>query len=602
MKTRAVFAITLAVRSPFLFRALTGAMLGVDAAQLRDQDGCAIIPSDQVRGVLRQALNYLGEAAPAVIAAGQIETLLGNLSPKQGSPKYREPDEPDRSSLIFSDLRAAGCDGGAVETTRIEIDEETGAVKTGHVQVIELAAPYGAEVAFEGEIVAFADPGTLDALKEALGKALAIIPAIGAYKSAGFGEIVHEQSGIDFKEGHALAMPAAAPRGDLRRAYWVTFDRPILVDAARVADNTFLGSAIIPGSTFKGALAQRLAYAGEDPEHGTYSKALSGIRFSHAFPEARDGRPSGAPFPLSLVGLKSSNMIGDALDVPYGKGAQIDGESPLFVADWKPGLSLEAEKRLGWPHYEAPEPMARTHTAIDEEGVAAEEQLYTTVALSVLRPEGWAEPGPRRWLFVADGSRVEDQEKCAQLFALLEQGLEPLGKTNARAKLTPAGSAIAALPCAIPIHGRETQFTVVLKTPAIIADALGDGDVQEQYERYFREQCPAAALKSFFASQRLAGGYHATRRRPYGSAYYPFVLTEPGSVFLLEAESGAANAVQERLSDLARDGLPLPPLKHAASLNWRNCPFVPENGFGEIAVDYLSDASTASLLERVTHA
>ena len=129
----------------------------------------------------------------------------------------------------------------------------------------------------------------------------------------------------------------------------------------------------------------------------------------------------------------------------------------------------------------------------------------------------------------------------------------------------------------------------------MMADPLGGGEVKTQYEQYFEFACPGCKLKNFFAAQRFAGRYHATRRRPYGKPYYPFLLTEPGSVFLVETEV-------EKLKDLVRFGLPLPALKHAAALDWRNCPFVPENGFGQITADYLSVSAPATLLEPVSHA
>lgn len=90
-------------------------------------------------------------------------------------------------------------------------------------------------------------------------------------------------------------------------------------------------------------------------------------------------------------------------------------------------------------------------------------------------------------------------------------------------------------------------------------------------------------LVDFCASQRLAGGYLATRYRAYGKAYYPFVLTNSGSVFLLEGEG-----LQAKLADLALTGLPVPELNGRAP-RWETCPYVPENGYGRFSADYLSN-------------
>ena len=110
-------------------------------------------------------------------------------------------------------------------------------------------------------------------------------PAIGAVKSAGYGEVV--KPAVTLSKSTAVVIPTGA-NAVARRRYRVTFDRPILVDAEWIADNAMAGSAIVPGAVFKGALAQMLTYAGEDPRKGDYSGPLSAISFSHAFPEAED--------------------------------------------------------------------------------------------------------------------------------------------------------------------------------------------------------------------------------------------------------------------------------------------------------------------------
>lgn len=407
-----------------------------------------------------------------------------------------------------------------------------------------------------------------------------------------------------------MTLPKLPPVHEERRAYWVTFDRPFLVDARRIADNVLLGAAIIPGGAFKGALAERLKHYGQNPEDGPYAAALSALRFCHAFPENKDGQPSGAQTPLSLVQLKDgdNHVFGDALGVPYGKGARIkkiESRAPLFRPDWKDDVLDPALLELGYPAYDDPEHLPRTHTAIKTD-IAETERLYTTVARSPRRPRCWSDKPdkpsePRRWLLVVDGGEVADKAKLACLFALLEKGLEPIGRTEARAEFMRSEARLAVPPEPEPLHNAANRFAIVLKTPALIADPLGDGDTRKQYESYFEQVCPGASLVNFFASQRWAGRYLAVRRRPYGKAYYPFALTEEGSVFLIEAANGQIDSVRKTLSRLARCGLPLPALEKADPLNWRNCPFVPENGFGEITADYLSVQRDAKRLERVIY-
>lgn len=616
MRARCIYEIELTVRSPFLFRGLANSMLGVDAAQLRDEDDNPVIPSDQIRGVLKEALQDLKTAAPALVTEKQISDLFGNPSPAHDS-KNDEWDRPDRGILFFSDLIAEVASSVTEEITRIEIDDSTGATKTGHVQVIELVSPLGAEVTFKGEILAFCSsaPGgppeqafitEARSLEQIFQKALQVARSVGAFKSVGFGEIVHGGSRIYLKEEElrVLHLPNANADPDRRRAYWVTFDRPLLVDAARVSDNTFLGSAVVPGAVFKGALAERLRYAGNDPEKGVFAAALSSLHVSHAWPESADGRVSGHSLPLSLIGLKTdkgSPLFGDALSVGYNEGAMIAGKAAFFGPDWKEELHAGAAKLFGQAQFDEPIPLPRTHTAIETRGIAAEAQLFTTVARSVRRPKNWSNPGlSRRWLLVVDGNQVEP-DKLASLFALFDEGLGPLGKTGALARFERAEDIFAQPVLPAPVHGTANCFAIVLKTPALMVDPRAGGDVKTQYEQYFAAQCVGARLKNFYAAQRFGGRYQAMRRRPYGNSYYPFILTEPGSVFLLEAENSQIEKIQKKLNDFVCFGLPLPQLEGVRQLSWRNCPFVRENGFGEITANYLSTPSQAALLKAVTN-
>ena len=69
--------------------------------------------------------------------------------------------------------------------------------------------------------------------------------------------------------------------------------------------------------------------------------------------------------------------------------------------------------------------------------------------------------------------------------------------------------------------------------------------------------------------------------------YYPYVLTEAGSVFILRAHSQEITLARERLEYLEQHGLPHPDgIKRTRPDElWRDCPFVPENGYGEICIN-----------------
>lgn len=582
--------IALTVRSPFLFQGLANGLMGIDTAQLRDEEGRPVIPADQVRGVLLEAMTDLAAAAPTLATADDIRQLFGqgSIEAKAGTGGVIEYDRPERSELIFADLVADGLDCSVGETTRVQIDEETGAVKTGHMQVIELVAPLRREVTFKGSFVAFLKRGSSKRQIDAIVAALATVSSIGAFKSAGFGEITKHSLTVGAEQDLALPAATSAP---LRQSYLVSFDRPILVDAKWVADNAVSGAAIVPGAAFKGALAERLRRAGIDPESDPrFAKPLAAMRVSHAFPVTDAGDLLLESLPLSLVALKREGegfAFGDALKVPYGRGATIDGEAALFSTDWKDETFSDAAKALGRVGGDPPSELPRTHTAIGPKGIAEDQRLFTTIARSTRG---------RKWLLTVDGGG--DSPEYQQLVALLEGGLDGIGRTGARATLLPVTQPVA-WPQPKCVASHPDLFVVVLRTPAMMTDPLAAGDAKTQYERYFELTCPDAMLENFYAAQRLAGRYLATRRRPYGATYYPFVLTEPGSTFLIKAKPGKTKSVSEKLAQLMRSGLPVVALSRAAPLSWRNCPFVPENGFGDITVDHMS--GSLKLWEAVGH-
>ena len=63
--------------------------------------------------------------------------------------------------------------------------------------------------------------------------------------------------------------------------------------------------------------------------------------------------------------------------------------------------------------------------------------------------------------------------------------------------------------------------------------------------------------------------------------YEAFLVTTEGSIFEL---SGPA-ALQADFERFACNGLPLPESLPADRRDWRHCPFVPENGYGEVRID-----------------
>lgn len=623
---RLVYTVTLWLRSPFLFRGLTAGLVGVDVAQLRDENGDPILPASQLRGMLREALRDLA-TAKAGITEQEIDDLFGRASDDKEKGREKENKEgttndPMRGAILVGDLTAAAAcmvrdaDADADrweslleplpeagETTRIEIDDNFGSVKKGALQVLELVAPFGAAVRFCGHIVLFRPQKEAERYAELLDNALRLVASIGALKSPGFGEVIAERSSVTFTRATSLALPDADKAGSLPDflRLRVRFDRPLLVDAEKIAGNTFRGNHIVPGAVFKGALARRLELAGTVPSPGTPAgKALSGLSVSHAFPESAEqpGRPYGLPLPLSLVAVNEATFA-DALLIDRGKGAMIDGKPAKFTGNWKAKWFGGALDLLGYPKDNEPPDLPRTHTAL-EDGVAKDQALFTTIARSVK---------DRSWLLDIDLSGLDDALKStawALLQALEKDGLDGIGKTGAHASFERIHDAKPPEPK--PLHGKDkpNHYAIMLTTPTLMLDPaklwndkgewLQDfQDPHNAYAAYWQWALPGAVMHGFFAEQSLSGGYLARRRRLYGAGtYFPFLLTKPGAVFLIETEK------TDRLAELCRLGLPVPDLAQTREpISWQTCPYLPENGYGRITADYLSKPAQFELTRRV---
>jgi hypothetical protein len=145
---------------------------------------------------------------------------------------------------------------------------------------------------------------------------------------------------------------------------------------------------------------------------------------------------------------------------------------------------------------------------------------------------------------------------------------------------------------------RDGRCIVVLQTDALMLDPweLSGGDretVKAAYAGYWQAASGGVLkLERHLAAQKLLGGYLGRRFRPLGETdYYPFFLTAAGAVFVLKATD------PDKAAELCKNwktwGLPPPDWAlekrygktESGRLDWRQCPFTPENGFGEIAIN-----------------
>lgn len=598
---RQVFDVTIGVRSPFLFAAVDPGAHGIDTTSLREDHGgdLPMLPGDHLRGHLRHAAAVLFEHAPAV-----FEQLFGRPSRDRALlesehtdadalPPDDTADQPDPGRLIVGDFRARRFVHAGRETAidkrrmavfhRVAIDDDTGAAREGMLQVLDVPVPAGAVALFEGTIVLRGPVAGLPDPAGALRDLLRTVGFVGGVKSAGFGETVVDTLEIDEPAKKALRLPTvsaakppptavAAPPGLPRRlTVDIEIDQPFMVDSVRLALNVFRGAAVIPGGALKGTVAAALndagllARAGGDDANAAFGR----IRFGHAFPlvEADGAERLGdrvLPLAICIAGDRAGIVLDDTDLEPL-----IAAGTPTFPLDFK-GDSVDAIRaRLGRPAAMLAR-QARGRVAIDHNGIADEGKLFFNEPVIATG---------RRWRFTLSCD-AGDPRLFEQVVALLRQGVHGLGRTGARVTAVVAAPEVPPPPCP------AGRVRLLLETPAMLTDPASELAPGVQYRRYF-EDILEAELEDFraVAVRRTIGNYLAYRyrQRRDGPRYQPYELTEAGAVFAFTIDAAAAARLGRHLAN------GLPPLLDGApardpGTDWRRCPYVAENGFGEISL------------------
>lgn len=599
--------ITLVVAGPVISRSSAEPAFGLDASQLRTGD-CPVLPGAQIRGLLREVFARAEATGSPAVNSGWIATWFGapsadhRRSDESSSAAY----EPKAGRLVFEDFFAPPSGRADGRITRIRVDPATGAVEEGMLHSVEALWNWGEEVWFAGGLLIDGDASDTEiaSLKRRLDWGFKLIPAVGAHRTAGFGRLLR----VEIDSAEATANDAPADLNGLVGAAGTSIalhpKAPFLVNAEGFGGNFFAGAAEIPGAVLKALAARKLRALGR---YGEYEALLSRLIFRHARPEPDDGRrrPRPRAIPQSLFAVfedKKVEAVGD--DLLGGAGEFL--EWPIaFQGDWKGGdLSaspadagepVSIRDAYGWT--EPPRRIARTRTAASEEGVAEDQQLFSHAAVD---PNGYVW---RAEILLPDP--VEDRNEAAALLALLEGEMLGLGKSKVRVAWSAEPLEVAHADPVEPISRADGKATwrLVLETPALLqSQATIDGAMRASdprkrmiliYGDYFQgvlaewarkngQDAPAkgAVEVQFRATQRLAGGYIALRYPPHDGGYVPWLLTEAGSTFHVttpEAFDGFFAAV-------ARTGLPLPADLGDSRRDWRGCPWVPENGWGEARV------------------
>jgi hypothetical protein len=603
--------IELTLEAPIISRSAAVGAFGVDAVMARSWDGRICLPRKLIKGCLRQAWKELSSATDGAFDI-DLAALLGDKS--ENRPDSANGVEPYRSRLLFDDFVADHV-GISEVTYRISIDSERGAVDEGAYQVIESPFPAGAGVQFKGQVRFFAqDKVEADNITNYVLGGLRWVAGYGALENVGFGRLVSASLEKDSIQASVEIVPG--PELDVDSIdLTITPCAPFCIAKHRTDGNFFESEAFIPGGIIKGAIADAwlAALGSQETVVSTNIKnsnmpelcaSFDRIRFTHAFP-SRGGKHRPVQWPISIVRDSDGNHHDVALDespkcFPAQGKDKNELFAPSFFLDWK-DEGASAYQEYGWAD---PPRRLEMHTEIENN----KPKTGVLFAYETVLPKDLESGASFEWYSSVDLAGVESLHRpkvAAQLKAVLTAlGLNGFGKTKARAAvIVDIAGTIKPKKQSIRKAQSGNTWIVTLQTPALLCDPwnLHEGDRQirlkEEYGRVWGELgtrgdgTPLVDLVRFFARQTLAGGAYLQGRFSKSKPYNPYILTDAGSVFVLKAHPGGEAEVEGIVNTWLNHGLPLPACAAARyGDNWRTCPYIRENGYGEIALNIKNTA------------
>lgn len=601
MTVQATIILNLDICGPFLCSGTAPVSWGFDSTFDRDYLGRPYIDRSHIKGKLREAMKEIGTPI------NDLDKWFGKEGPMENG------------NIFFSDLRLKDTEleKKLLKTParkilhRIAMDNENHVVKSGALQVMENAFPGGREAdeseksyTWKGTIsyVAF-DDDDAKKIHEEISLGLKWMARLGAEKGIGFGRMksvdaeLMKPVAIDLKHS-----PAAKQSPHLTLS--ITTDDVLMLGDIRIKANYQDSKDYITGSAIKGALAQALNTACGvefpaktliDEKNDKVKKhfpnlvaCLPKIRFTHAFPSTTDKRP--VIIPYSVV-----SVDGKHCDVALHKEPMFFGDQlPSFQIDWKEGDYPKPDV-FGWA---TPLKFAKTRTAIEDRTRRADDGRMFTYQYVCPRDE---EGTPISWIggIYLDGIPKNDLPALqGELECALGQ-LRYLGKRASLVKAKIKTDEPGQYKPVVPFKQLDTPAkdiaVVALQSDALMVkaeDLIAKGQtaegLDELYKAYWKEITGGACeLSHFFAMQKIRGGFLRLNKKKQNESYYPYYLTEAGSVFVLTIKKIEA---QQKFQEWKQKGLPLPRWAVDAYAEnsenvWKRCPYVPENGYGEVAIN-----------------
>jgi hypothetical protein len=598
------------VIAPFVIAGNDRAVWGLDVSQIRNSAGQAIIPDTHIKGVLRHALVKKHENSD------MADALFGRHIPDRDEKTPARPSDLEitfqtekSGAMQFEDLVATPLDASlqldVPRITRVSIDDETGTARKGHLLISESGAAPGKTVIFKGAALLWAaDKDEAATRIQSLNEAAELVSAIGRFKTVGWGETA--KISLDLC---AEVLPYAADKAekllkDLKNGPLTlsfTPDRPFVVNARYSDSNTLEGDSIIPGGVIKGALAAHLKSRGVPISQDSFKKTLARLRIEHALPMQGD---------TELVGRDPQDLVRWGPKDQRGKSAWFKAAEPNYNdAAGLPNFPID--EKSDETVVDLCEREVRTRVAIDETKQAAKKSALFTQ--SMVRPTKGGRPVTWQSQLSLPAQRADiDDAALLQILQALAEGPTSLGKTHAR--MTHVSLVKSTAPSALePAERDADRIRIVLRTPALMvrerhlgpAPMAPSGDCGAGYANalalYWKMATNGAwqiardtylgvpDMPAFFVRLQFRGGFEARAHRFFGKDILePFVLTEAGSVFYLE-RTGTGDAVAA-LEQLMSNGLPAARWGDTEPTavgpdDWAECPFVPQNGYGDIQIE-----------------
>jgi hypothetical protein len=547
----------------------------------------AVLHDRHIKGRLREAWQELAPMLSIPLndwlgtPGGNRKNPVGAFSSNTGLIQFKDfvgPEVPEDAPRI-----------------RVQIDPERRAASEHMLQMIESPFASGERLTFRGGIEC-EDNVDIVLAKRAIKAGLYWSSTFGGMRTSGFGRVLSVEI-EDADAQHAAVIPTVA---DGRFWVWLTTADPLCVTESRAMENLFVSGRVLPGSVVKGAVAStwlkglgrtNIAYTGCDPSRPELSKYFDSIRFSHARLANAENRTVRQVIPPLSIG-----NTGDGFR-DFATAERVECNSVAFQPDWKDADFAPINRRFGGENATGE---LRVRTAIDSQlRRAAESQLFAWQVVVPKPSQGWmlcidcgAVPQP-------DMSRVQ-----SQLASVISSGIRYVGKTKA----TMSVEFIATEPKAnVQSQVRDDMYILTLQTPAllgnpdVVTESHSRDDLFRAYANDFSDiSNRRLTLVRLFAKQHLEGGTYLYKRFMEGGPlpYQPYFVTCAGSVFVLTVSPGENPQVAaDYIREWTRYGLPPPPWcvdryrrggLAASGLggdHWSNHPYLPQNGFGEVAVN-----------------